>query len=179
MRGRFRHAEHVLRVAALFAFGFIAFAVVRSFLVPSDFGVLGFYRAGALDDIKARPIAYTGRAACEECHAGIYDPADDAPPPEGGERILATGWPVEKEADNKHYILSCDSCHGPLAAHAEDPEKPVPEVGKDKLCLTCHLEVTGRPKEQPQVLPGDHGENDPCVSCHRPHRPRTDEDEQQ
>ena len=38
-------------------------------LVPSDFGVYGFYRAGALNDVKARPIAYAGRAACEECHA--------------------------------------------------------------------------------------------------------------
>ena len=40
--------------------------------------------ASALNDAKAKPIHYAGRAACEECHAGAYDPPDDAkrvPPP--------------------------------------------------------------------------------------------------
>jgi cytochrome c7-like protein len=168
MRGRFRHAGHVLRVAALFFFGFVAFLIVRAILIPPDFGVYGFYRAGALDDAKARPIKFAGRAACEECHAGTYDPPDD----DAKAVALAKEDPVK---DNKHITLNCEACHGPLAVHADDPEKPVSKVGNDKLCLRCHLELKGRPSIQPQVIPGDHGDNDPCVSCHKPHRPKTDE----
>lgn len=178
MPDRFRHAGHVLRVAALFATGTVAFFIVRAWLVPSDFGKYGFYRAGALNDVKARPVAYAGTAACEECHAGTYDPPDDAKKDE--DTIVQTAgltWPVDKHIDNKHAILRCEACHGPLAPHADDPEKPVPKVGKDHLCMTCHKEVAGRPSAQPQVVAGDHGDNDPCVSCHKPHRPRTDEDQ--
>lgn len=170
MRGRFQHAGHVLRVAAVFFFALLAFLVLRSILIPKDFGVYGFYRAGALDDIKARPPAFAGRAACEECHAGTYDPPDtDAKAVE-----LAKTDPVK---DNKHVTLKCEACHGPLAFHVDDPEKPITKVGTDKLCLRCHLELKGRPSAQPQVLPGYHGDNDPCVSCHKPHRPKTDDQE--
>jgi hypothetical protein len=85
-------------------------------------------------------------------------------------------------------VLRCESCHGPLAAHAinqkkRDAGEDVPDVAvrlvaADTLCLGCHLEITARPEFQPQVLVGDHGDNDKCDSCHRPHRPRTDEDEE-
>jgi hypothetical protein len=178
MRDRFQHAGHVLRVAAVLAAGLVVFLVARWFLMPSDFGVYGFYRAGALNDVKARPVSYAGAAACEECHAGTYDPPDDAKKKTDGElKTTASSWPVDKDVDNKHVILRCEACHGPLKAHAEDPEKSVPKVGKDQLCLTCHREVAGRPPAQPQVIAGDHGDNDPCVSCHKPHRPKTDEDQ--
>lgn len=166
MRDGFRHARHVLRVSLVFALGFIAFLVIRRSLIPSDFGVYGYYRAGALNEIKARPIAYAGRAACEDCHAGTYDDTDDKTPPLEGADLLK---------DNKHAKISCEACHEPLAAHAADPEKPVSKVASDRLCLGCHLQLTGRPATQPQVVPGDHGDNDKCVSCHKPHRPKTDE----
>jgi len=52
---RLRDFEHVLRVAAILAFGLVAFIAVRSWLVPDDFGVYGFFRAGALDDNRAHP----------------------------------------------------------------------------------------------------------------------------
>ena len=54
MSGRFGHSGHVLRFAALFVVGFIAFVVIRASMIPKDFGVLGFYRAGALDDATSR-----------------------------------------------------------------------------------------------------------------------------
>lgn len=186
MRDRFRHAGHVLRVAALFAVGIVAFFIARWMLVPSDFGVYGFYRAGALNDVKARAVSYAGSAACEECHAGTYEPPDDAKKQPAKDKkdtddevvVQTSGltWPVPKNVDNKHAILRCEACHGPLAPHADDPEKAVPKVGKDQLCMTCHKEVAGRPTTQPQVVAGDHGDNDPCVSCHKPHRPKTDEE---
>jgi hypothetical protein len=170
---RFRHAQHALRVVVLLALGLVAFLVLRWALIPSDFGVYGFYRAGALNDIKARPIAYAGRAACEECHAGTYEPPDDSQTAKAAKAVKAV--PVDLATDNKHSVLRCEACHGPLAVHVEDPEKPVAKVGVDHLCLGCHLQLTGRPESQPQVLPGDHGDNDPCISCHKPHRPKTDD----
>ena len=178
MRKRFEHAGHVVRVAILFATLCVAFLIVRSFLVPSDFGRYGFYRAGALDDVRKHPVKYAGQAACEECHAGSYAPPDDLKDDRlDAAAVAKAGWPVSKDADNKHAILRCEACHGPLAAHAADPEKPVAKVGKDALCMTCHKEVAGRPLAQPQVVAGDHGDNDPCVSCHKPHRPRTDDED--
>lgn len=178
MRGRFRHAGHVKRVATVFLVGMVAFLIARRELIPADFGTLGFYRAGAIDEARARPIVYAGNASCVDCHSGKYENelADPAAPP-----------PADLVSDNRHSVLRCESCHGPLAAHAinqkkrdagEDvPDVAVPLVAADKLCLACHLEITARPAFQPQVLVGDHGDKDKCVSCHRPHRPRTDEDE--
>src|SRR5689334_7197584 len=108
MPGRFRHYGHVLRVAVLFAIGVGGFLVVRHVLVPSDFGRFGFYRAGALNDVKAKPIAYAGCAACEESHAGTYDPPDDAKKPAADTVITTAGlsWPVDKDVDNKHALLN-------------------------------------------------------------------------
>lgn len=182
MRGRFQHAGHVVRVAAVFATLFVAFLILRAWLVPSDFGVYGFYRAGALDDARKPPVKYGGQTACEECHAGTYAPPDDlkaAADRLDAATVAKAGWPAAKDADNKHALVRCESCHGPLAFHVDDPEKPLTKVGKDMLCMTCHKEVAGRPIAQPQVVAGDHGDNDPCVSCHKPHRPRTDDDQDQ
>jgi predicted CXXCH cytochrome family protein len=170
MRRRFQHAEHVLRVAGVFAVGFAVFLVLRWAVIPKDFGVYGFYRAGALNDIKAKPIAYAGRPACESCHHDTY--------------VLRKDWPKipagQEAPEDKHQVLSCEACHGPLGAHAKDEKIKVAKVGEDKLCLTCHREIAGRPKKQPQVVPGpDHGDNGRCISCHTPHfpKPKPEEDE--
>jgi hypothetical protein len=184
MPGRFRHATHIVRVASVFVGGFLVFVVVRQAFIPPDFGVLGFYRAGAIDEIAALPVAYAGSATCEACHVGKYesplaDPSVPVPDP---------------VKDNRHFVLRCESCHGPLAFHAREKQEdekreaegkpddgtdqPVRLVASDNLCLGCHRQITGRPAMQPQVITGDHGANDKCEDCHRPHRPRTDEDEQ-
>jgi len=186
MQGRFRHATHVLRVAALFLVGIGAFLIARWVLIPADFGTLGFYRAGALDDVRARPIAYAGSASCDSCHVGKYwSDFDDA----------EATFMADPKHDNKHSALSCEACHGPLAFHVVEKKKeeaaaeagedvegegtPVSQVASDDLCLGCHRKITARPEAQPQVVVGEHedGTTDECVSCHRPHRPRTDEDE--
>ncbi len=166
MRDRFRHSQHVLRVGAVLLLGFVAFLVLRSVALPSDFGVYGFYRAGALDDAKARPIAYAGRAACEPCHGGTYD----LPGAQTG-AVPAEADPVK---DNRHFVLRCETCHGPLASHVGNPSAPVATVGGNQLCLGCHAQLAGRPDTQPQILRVDHSGDDACVDCHRPHRPRPD-----
>ena len=103
MPGRFRHATHIVRVATLFLLGFAAFLIARRAYIPADFGTLGFYRAGAIDEVRALPIGYAGRASCEECHVGKYwSDADDA-------EAVSAAAPVQ---DNRHFVLACESCHG-------------------------------------------------------------------
>jgi hypothetical protein len=177
MGDRFQHARHVIRAAAVLAVGLTGFLIARSALIPSDFGVLGYYRAGALDDVKALPIVHAGRAACVECHDGTYDPPE--PEAESPGRKLAVKVPLDPARDNKHFTLNCEACHGPLQKHVadEDKEMAVPKVGTDALCLGCHRTLAGRPKAQPQVVPADHkksgdAKKDACVACHTPHWPK-------
>jgi hypothetical protein len=171
MGDRFRHARHVFRMGIVLGVGLVAFLLARAAAIPPDFGVLGYYRAGALDDNRALPIVHAGRAACLDCHDSVYDPEPaDAP---------ATP-PLDPVKDNRHHKLNCEACHGPLQKHVadEDKEMPVPKVASDGLCLGCHRTLAGRPTFQPQVLPAVHTNDvghmkDGCVGCHKPHWPKT------
>ncbi|HET9370457.1 MAG TPA: cytochrome c3 family protein [Vicinamibacterales bacterium] len=150
---RVGHANHVIRVAGLFAAGFLAFLILRSALIPSDFGVHGFYRAGALDDNRNRPLLYSGEAPCVECHSDVGD-------------LRKAG---------AHAQVRCEACHGPLARHASGEFDIRPRALNPRtLCLGCHLKQPGTPAAFPQILPADHSESGPCSGCHRPHRPGFD-----
>lgn len=145
--------QHVYRIAGLFLFGFLAFLIVRRGLVPPDFGTYGFYRSGALVDARARPIKYGGQVLCVDCHSE----AD------------------EVRKGNGHEKVTCEACHGPLATHAsgDDTDKPR-ALNPRLLCLQCHTQLLGKPREFPQVIPADHGGDGPCTECHTPHRPRAE-----
>jgi Cytochrome c3 len=177
MGDRFQHARHVFRLGAVLGVALVVFLIARSAAIPSDFGVLGYYRAGALDDNRALPIVHAGRTACMECHDGTYDPPE---PDEPSGKKLAVTTPLDPVKDNKHFKLNCEACHGPLQKHVadEDKEMAVPKVASDTLCLGCHRTLAGRPKTQPQVVPAVHtndvGEKtDGCAGCHKPHWPKT------
>lgn len=145
-----RHYAHVIRVVGVFAIGFLAFLVVRHLLIPPDFGVHGFYRAGALDDARARPVAYAGRETCETCH-------------EDAAGALRQG---------RHAAIGCEGCHGALASHAggTSDEKPaLPDTRR--LCATCHTRMAGKYNGFPQVDPATHAGDVACATCHVPHRP--------
>ena len=102
MNRSFKDFEHLVRLAGLFAAGLLFFVVARAELVPADFGKYGHYRAGAIADVAARPMAYAGRARCTECH-------EDE---------------VERSArQRKHKVISCETCHGALLKHADDPAR--------------------------------------------------------
>ena len=148
---RFRDVEHLLRLAAIFAFGMVTFAVVRAQLVPEDFGRLGHYRASAVDEIRARPIVHAGQKACAECHTDV----------------------VEVRLPSRHKALSCEVCHGPLAKHAAgDDTFTFAKPDAQPLCIRCHATKTGKPERYPRVDVKDHAGDEPCVSCHKPHDPR-------
>lgn len=150
MNGLFKDKEHLVRVVMLFVAGFVVFLLARALLVPKDFGVFGHYRAGALEDNRSRPIVFAGRGACEECHADQ----------------------VTQRKGSKHERVGCESCHGPLAKHAQDPAslKPARPNGRE-LCLVCHSENVAKPEKFPQIDPKDHGDTGPCTACHKPHHP--------
>jgi hypothetical protein len=151
VKPQFKDVEHLLRLAAIFVVGLALFAVVRARMVPSDFGRLGHYRAGALNDVRARPIAYAGQQACAACH----------------EDVVAT------RASGRHAPLACEGCHGPSAKHADDPGdahavKPDGRV----LCARCHAANTGKPRWYRTVNVNEHAGDENCVTCHTPHSPR-------
>lgn len=148
---KFRDVEHLFRLAAIFLAGILVFAVARAALVPDDFGVLGHYRASAVDDVRARPIAYAGQKACADCHTDI----------------------VDARAAARHASVACESCHGPLAAHADgrDEAKPPRPDGRT-LCVRCHAARTGKPVRYPRVDVQEHAGDENCLTCHTPHNPR-------
>jgi hypothetical protein len=149
MRELVRDAEHLFRLAGVFACLIVVFVVARAVFTPPGFGVYGHYRAGALLETRQRPIVFAGRVACLDCHDNI-----DA---------------VKKTA--KHSGLGCEACHGPLEAHVADPSTVVPEKpDAATLCLVCHQENLAKPKDFPQIDPQAHAGGN-CAVCHDPHAP--------
>ena len=150
MPQHFKDKEHLVRVALLFLGGAFIFMVVRGLLVPRDFGVYGHFRANSLQEISSHPLAYAGRAACEDCHSDVF----------------------ELRKGSKHEMIGCEACHGPLAAHAADPEAVKPTKPDPKtICLVCHLKNVAKPKGFPQVDPKEHADGEACTTCHQHHHP--------
>jgi hypothetical protein len=154
MAGR-RHYQHVLRVLGLFAAGFTIFLIVRWALIPADFGVYGFYRAGALDDVKAQAPLYVGEQTCLDCHSEVGELRKDA----------------------RHATVRCEACHGPLTKHASGDFEVKPRALNPRvLCLQCHTTQNGLPPGFPNIVPADHAGDGPCTDCHKPHRPKIDQE---
>ena len=149
--GGFRNSTHLIRAALFCVVGLIVFAVVRSVAVPKDFGIYGHYRAGALDDARAKPIVFAGQKACGECHTDI----------------------VEMRKTSKHQQVSCEVCHGPLAKHASGDDTTTPKRPDGRTaCLTCHQKNVSKPAAFPQIVLKDHADEGPCIACHQPHNPK-------
>ncbi len=137
-------------MAAVFLVGFIAFLVLRSLLVPHSFGRYGHYRANAITEISALPVNYAGHQVCEGCHTDVLD----------------------VKSKGVHKGVACESCHGPLAAHAADPAAVTPaKLDTKVLCARCHQENIAKPKDFPQVNALEHSSGAACNTCHQPHSP--------
>ena len=146
----FKDAEHLFRLAAVFAAGMILFLVLRSLLVPHSFGRYGHYRADAIPEIAALPISYAGHQTCENCHGDIAD----------------------VKSKGVHKGVNCESCHGPQAKHADDPGSVVPvKLDTKVLCARCHQANLAKPKSFPQVDAPEHSSGAACNTCHQPHSP--------
>ena len=146
----FTSYEHLLRLATLFAVGIALFLGVRTLLVADDYGLLGPYRASALAQNRAKPIAFAGQLACVDCHTDV----------------------AELRKGNAHERISCESCHGALAAHAADPAVAAPRPGGRTTCAICHVPDRAKPVGFKTVNFAEHAGDESCVSCHVPHAPR-------
>lgn len=148
MRHLFENKEHLVRMAGLFAAGLGAFLALQAILVPKGFGVYGHFRAAALEETRARSLAYAGRASCGECHS------DAAAAVTGG----------------KHAPVACEACHGPLARHVEDAAAQKAERPDGRaVCLRCHTANVAKPTSFPQVEVSEHSPGGPCLECHPAH----------
>ncbi len=147
---KLRDISHLLRMAAVFFVGLIAFLAFRSAFLPKSFGRYGHYRGDAIAEITARPIVYAGHQTCEMCHPDV----------------------AETKAKGVHAHVNCESCHGPLAKHADDPASLTPQKPEvAHLCVRCHSENIAKPPDFPQVNAKDHSGGQLCNTCHQPHSP--------
>lgn len=149
----FKDTGHLLRFAGLFVVAFLVFLVVRGFVVPKSFGEYGHYRGAAISETAARPIAFAGHQACNDCHADIQD----------------------AKSKGKHAGVNCEACHGALAKHAADPTNVnPPKLDTAVLCARCHAASAAKPKNFPQVEIAAHSNGVTCETCHNPHSPAID-----
>lgn len=80
----------------------------------------------------AAPQGYAGSDVCITCHSDV------------GDHLATT--PHGKEAFNRRASQGCETCHGPAAAHAEDPDNEAlrPRFTKKSVrqqsetCQSCH-----------------------------------------
>jgi hypothetical protein len=149
-----RVPEQVKRLSVMLVAIVGLLLVARSFVVPKDFGKYGYYRASAVEEIISQDIQYAGHQVCTDCH--------------------------EEETDSKyggyHKNVACETCHGPAAGHADDPESMELQAPRGRgYCTLCHEYLPSRPTGFPQIVSASHNPIKPCISCHDPHDPKPTE----
>ena len=151
MRVSFQDARHLISLVGLFAAAVGVFVILRAAVVPEGIGKYGHYRAGAIDDNRARAVKFAGQAECVYCHDSQ----------------------LQARNGGRHKGISCEACHGPQARHvaSDGKEKPAkPDV--IPLCLNCHEKDAAKPAFLPQVVKADHYTGTTCSDCHQPHNPK-------
>ncbi len=148
MRRFFNMPPQLLRLLLLLIGIVGSYSVARYFLTPTSFRQYGWYRGDALAELRARPVVFAGKKACDECHS------DE----------------LAKLSKVAHKNLSCEACHGPRQAHAQDPDVKM-EVLSFSHCLRCHEENPSRPQSHKQIVSRTHYSGSKCIECHQPHAP--------
>lgn len=151
MRVTFQDGKHLISLVVLFATAVGVFVILRAAVVPEGFGKYGHYRAGAIDDNRARPVNFAGQAECASCHDSQ----------------------LQVRNGGRHKGISCEACHGPQAKHAAsggDNKPAKPNVLT--LCLNCHEKDAAKPVALPQVDKAEHYNGTTCSDCHLPHNPK-------
>ncbi len=133
------------------------------------FGVMlaaGLLLLGAASGQEAQPgQTYAGAETCLACH-GEY-----------GDQLAATPHGKSEFAALSPY--GCETCHGPAAQHAENPDDPalrprmdrLSETEQSALCQSCHA------GGQQVFWEGSRHETRglSCTSCHSVHAPKSED----
>jgi hypothetical protein len=142
--------QQVTRLALMFLLVGVALVAARHYFIPPTFGQTGHYRGAAVGQIVGQGIKYAGRDACTECHPDI----------------------VEVHSRARHQTVACEACHGPAAAHIENPAEVKLLLPRDRsFCPRCHSYDPARPTGFPQIDPIAHNPVKACIGCHNPHTP--------
>lgn len=148
---RWKEAAHLIRPALVFLALSVVFLLVRRAVVPASFGQFGHYRGAALEEVRKSPIRFAGQQACADCHPEV----------------------VTARAKGHHRGVACETCHGPLNKHAQDPSLPKPaKPVVTVLCRTCHEKDSAKPAFLKQVVAAEHAGDAACQSCHNAHTPK-------
>ena len=138
----------VLRLLLL-AIGIVtSYSIARYFLTPPSFRQYGWFRGNALVELQAREPMFAGKKACEECHS------DE----------------MSKLLKHEHKTLSCEACHGPGQAHADNPDIKITQQNFGP-CIRCHEANPSRPSWHKQIVSKTHYTGSKCTECHVPHSP--------
>jgi hypothetical protein len=147
--GLFRMPPQIVRLVLLTIAIVGSYLVARYFLTPPTFRQYGFFRGDALEAIaNSRDLTYAGKKTCQECH-------DDE---------------FKKLSKGDHKGLSCEGCHGPGEAHADDPDVKI-DKNSYSPCVRCHEFNPSRPKWHHQINSKSHYTGQKCTECHVPHQP--------
>jgi hypothetical protein len=141
-------APQIVRLVLLTITIVLSYLVARYFLTPSSFGQYGHYRGISLMEQASRKTVFGGKKSCEECH-------EDK---------------VQQLGKGSHKTLTCEVCHGPAQAHADNPDiKPVTQAFSH--CVRCHEADPAKPKWMKQIASKTHYTGEHCAGCHVPHQP--------
>lgn len=149
--------NHVLRPLWV-ALGIVGLVLLlRQFMVPDDFGIhgrsftYGFHRLSNIEEWRAVPVKYRGKAGCQECHQAEASAAGTSP----------------------HRDIQCENCHGPAMAHPDSPAALSINRSRE-LCLRCHARLpypTTLRGTLNGIDPATHYSDTLCSECHNPHKP--------
>ncbi len=113
----------------------------------------GYHPAENAASWAALAPVYADTTVCRSCHADQY----------------------ERWTGSHHAGVVCESCHGPLAAHAANPSVAAKVVDPtDQACTACHQRIVGRPTGFPQVVLAEHYAGTTCLQCHNAHTTRAE-----
>jgi sulfide dehydrogenase cytochrome subunit len=154
---------HLLRLIVVLVVGIGGLLFIKGLFVPAGWDRAHWYRTGALQVLKQRPLIYAGNNACRGCHGKTRKDHEAV---------------VDALAAGVHEHLACESCHGPL--HEADHTVAAAKIARDSsLCLRCHEQVAARPRKiglfnvafMAHQAKGVTRESN-CMQCHDPHAPR-------
>lgn len=158
-----KQAAHIVRLAVVLIVIGVLFLVVRTVMVPENFGIhggytYGYFRAESEQEQASGVPVYRGSEKCKECHDPQY-------------AIWSSG---------RHSSVGCETCHGNWKAHNSNRKEAVIKDTSVQACMVCHAKIAGRPEGFPQIdsisqhvndKGGQYQEGQSCSVCHNPHSP--------